>query len=112
MKNMHVLLIPYPAQGHVTSLMEAAQCLTSNGLKVTFVNTVGDLGKMTKAIFQHMPSNDINKNNEEKITCVIADYSMGWVLRVAQKMGIRLAIFSPTLAKNFGLDNEYPKPHR
>ncbi|KAK9054033.1 hypothetical protein SSX86_025109 [Deinandra increscens subsp. villosa] len=39
MKNIHVLLIPYPAQGHVTSLMEAARCFTSNGLKVTFVNT-------------------------------------------------------------------------
>ncbi|KAD6795974.1 hypothetical protein E3N88_06870 [Mikania micrantha] len=39
MKKTHVLLIPYPAQGHVTPLMEAAQCLTSNGLKVTFVNT-------------------------------------------------------------------------
>ncbi|KAJ0620342.1 putative 7-deoxyloganetin glucosyltransferase [Helianthus annuus] len=39
MKNIHVLVIPYPAQGHVIPLMEAARCLTSNGLKVTFVNT-------------------------------------------------------------------------
>ncbi|KAL8199408.1 hypothetical protein R6Q57_012976 [Mikania cordata] len=139
MKYAHVLLIPYPAQGHVTSLMEAARCLTRNGLKVTFVNTEfthkrvmsacsdidglsdmmrivsipdgmepcddrSDLGKLTKTVFQHMPTkleeliNDINKNNEEKITCIIADYGMGWVSRVAQKMGIRLAIFSPTSA--------------
>ncbi|KAL8260904.1 hypothetical protein R6Q59_024953 [Mikania micrantha] len=38
--------------------------------------------------------NDINKNNEEKITCIIADSGMGWVLRVSQKIGIRLEIFS------------------
>ncbi|KAL8199407.1 hypothetical protein R6Q57_012975 [Mikania cordata] len=59
---------------------------------------------MTKAIFRHMPTkleeliNDINKNNEEKITCIIADSGMGWVLRVAQNIGIRLAIFSPAPA--------------
>ncbi|KAL8234044.1 hypothetical protein R6Q59_020144 [Mikania micrantha] len=139
MKYAHVLLIPYPAQGHVTPLMEAARCLTLNGLKVTFVNTEfthkrvmsacseidglsdimqivsipdgiescddrSDLGKLTKAVFEHMPTkleeliNDINKNNEEKIACIIADYGMGWVSRVAQKIGIRLAMFSPTSA--------------
>ncbi|KAD6795971.1 hypothetical protein E3N88_06867 [Mikania micrantha] len=139
MKYAHVLLIPYPAQGHVTPLMDAARCLTRNGLKVTFVNTEfthkrvmsacseidglsdimqivsipdgiescddrSDLGKLTKAVFEHMPTkleeliNDINKNNEEKIACIIADYGMGWVSRVAQKIGIRLAMFSPTSA--------------
>nr|GEX33707.1 chrysanthemyl diphosphate synthase [Tanacetum cinerariifolium] len=39
MNNIHVLMIPYPAQGHVIPLMELARCFTSNGLKVTFVNT-------------------------------------------------------------------------
>ncbi|KAD6795966.1 hypothetical protein E3N88_06862 [Mikania micrantha] len=120
MENAHVLVKPYPAQGHVMPLIEVARCLTSNGLKVTFVNTEfthkrvvstyldidgpsnlmqmvsipngmepcddrSDLGKMTKAVFQHMPTkleeliNDINKNNKEKIACIIADSGMGWV---------------------------------
>ncbi|KAL8199412.1 hypothetical protein R6Q57_012980 [Mikania cordata] len=138
MKNTHVLVIPYPAQGHVTSLMEASRSFTSNGLKVTFVNTEfthkrvvsacseidglsdlmqmvsipdglepcddrSDLGKLTKTMFQLMPIkleeliNEINKK-DNKISCIIADSFMGWVVRVARKMGIRLAIFSPTSA--------------
>ncbi|XP_076896722.1 UDP-glycosyltransferase 83A1-like [Bidens hawaiensis] len=137
MKNIHVLAIPYPAQGHVIPLMEAARCFTSNGLKVTFVNTEfthkrvlsacpdingssdlmqmvsiadgmepgddrNDLGKLTKTMFQLMPTkleeliNDINKNDDEKITCIVADCYMGWISRVAQKMGIRLAVFCPS----------------
>ncbi|KAI7728881.1 hypothetical protein M8C21_001975 [Ambrosia artemisiifolia] len=139
MKNIHVLLIPYPAQGHVIPLMEAARCFTSHGLKVTFVNTEfthkrlmgacfeidcpsdlmqmvsvpdgmepcddrNDIGKLTKTMFQLMPTkleeiiNDINKKNDEKITCIIADCYMGWVVRVARKMGIRLAVFCPSSA--------------
>ncbi|KAM0039850.1 putative 7-deoxyloganetin glucosyltransferase [Helianthus debilis subsp. tardiflorus] len=139
MKNIRILAIPYPLQGHVMPLMEATRCFTSNGLKVTFVNTEfihkklmsacleidcpsdlmqlvsipdgmepcddrNDHGKLTKAMFQLMPTkleeliNDINKNDDEKITCIVADYCMGWVLRVARKMGIRLALFCPSSA--------------
>ncbi|KAF3444850.1 hypothetical protein FNV43_RR14543 [Rhamnella rubrinervis] len=39
MGNPHVLVIPYPAQGHVIPLMELSQCLVQHGLKITFVNT-------------------------------------------------------------------------
>ncbi|KAL6961198.1 hypothetical protein U1Q18_038963 [Sarracenia purpurea var. burkii] len=39
MGNPHVLVIPYPAQGHVIPLLELAQCLVKHGFKVTFVNT-------------------------------------------------------------------------
>ncbi|KAG6398383.1 hypothetical protein SASPL_139841 [Salvia splendens] len=35
----HVLAMPYPAQGHVIPLMELAQWLAHNGIRVTFVNT-------------------------------------------------------------------------
>ncbi|KAI3777000.1 hypothetical protein L1987_46793 [Smallanthus sonchifolius] len=139
MKNIHVLAIPYPAQGHVIPLMEASRCFTNSGLMVTFVNTEfihkrvmsagsemdcprdlmrmvsipdgmepcddrSDIGKLTKTMFQLMPTkleeliNDINKDDEDKITCIVADYYMGWVVRVARKMGIRLASFCPSSA--------------
>ncbi|MFS7948033.1 putative limonoid glucosyltransferase [Helianthus anomalus] len=55
-----------------------------------------DIGKLKKAMFQLMPAklveliNDINKNDDEKITCIVANYCMGWVLRVAWKMGVPL----------------------
>ncbi|XP_076936350.1 UDP-glycosyltransferase 83A1-like [Bidens hawaiensis] len=53
-------------------------------------------GKFIKTLFQLMPTkleeliNDINKKGDEKITCIIADYFMGWVSRVAQNMGVPL----------------------
>ncbi|XP_076956272.1 UDP-glycosyltransferase 83A1-like [Bidens hawaiensis] len=139
MTNTHVLVIPYPAQGHVIPLMEVSRSFIRNGLKVTFVNTEfihkrvtsawsdidvpndlmnmvtisdglgpcdnrDDIGLLTKAMFELMPAkleeliNDINKNNEDKFTCIVADFCMGWVGKVARKMGIRLAIFTPCSA--------------
>ncbi|RLN18931.1 hypothetical protein C2845_PM02G05730 [Panicum miliaceum] len=34
-----VLVLPYPAQGHVIPMMELSRCLVEHGVKVTFVNT-------------------------------------------------------------------------
>ncbi|KAL2455733.1 UDP-glycosyltransferase 83A1 [Abeliophyllum distichum] len=39
MRKPHVLLIPFPGQGHVIPLMELALNLAKHGFKVTFVNT-------------------------------------------------------------------------
>ncbi|CAH1413201.1 unnamed protein product [Lactuca virosa] len=39
MAKPHVVVIPYPAQGHVIPIMELAQRLVKQGIKVTFVNT-------------------------------------------------------------------------
>ena len=39
MARPHVLVIPYPAQGHVIPTLELAQRLVKQGIKVTFVNT-------------------------------------------------------------------------
>ncbi|KAG8652406.1 hypothetical protein MANES_06G086400v8 [Manihot esculenta] len=35
----HVIVVPYPAQGHVAPLMKLAYNLADHGIKVTFVNT-------------------------------------------------------------------------
>ncbi|MQL73301.1 hypothetical protein Taro_005659 [Colocasia esculenta] len=35
----HAVVVPYPAQGHVISLMELSHCLVDSGFRVTFVNT-------------------------------------------------------------------------
>ncbi|GJY75277.1 hypothetical protein Tco_0480393 [Tanacetum coccineum] len=39
MATPHVLVVPYPAQGHVIPTMELAQRLVKRGIKVTFINT-------------------------------------------------------------------------
>ncbi|XP_047312874.1 UDP-glycosyltransferase 83A1-like [Impatiens glandulifera] len=35
----HLLLFPYPSQGHIMPLMELAQTLATHGLNITFLNT-------------------------------------------------------------------------
>ncbi|CAN6286777.1 unnamed protein product [Urochloa humidicola] len=39
MAKNHVLMLPFPAQGHVTPLMELSHRLVDHGFEVTFVNT-------------------------------------------------------------------------
>lgn len=46
----HVVAIPYPAQGHVIPMMEIAQSLANNGVKVTFVNTEFNHERVMKAL--------------------------------------------------------------
>ncbi|KAJ9540650.1 hypothetical protein OSB04_027156 [Centaurea solstitialis] len=139
MEKAHVIVIPYPAQGHVIPLMELAQRLVEQGIKVTFINTevtdklvtstwsekddFGDLmqmvslpdgmepwedrndpAKLVEAIFRSMPAKleelikTINKEDDCKVTCVIADNCMGWAIQVAEKLGIRRASFCPASA--------------
>ncbi|XP_071701631.1 UDP-glycosyltransferase 83A1-like [Rutidosis leptorrhynchoides] len=132
----HVLVIPYPAQGHVIPTMELAQCLVKQGVKVTFVNTEvnhklvtstwfekdvfgdlmqmvcipdglelwedrADLFKLTSSILKTMPSKletlieTINKEDSNKVTCIIADACMGWAIKIAKKMDIKRSAFWP-----------------
>ncbi|KAK6255928.1 UDP-glucuronosyl/UDP-glucosyltransferase - like 10 [Theobroma cacao] len=39
MGNLHILAIPYPAQGHVIPLMELSHSLAKHGFQITFVNS-------------------------------------------------------------------------
>ncbi|KAK7273331.1 hypothetical protein RIF29_14380 [Crotalaria pallida] len=141
MSKIHILVVPYPAQGHVIPFMELSHELIKHGIKVTFVNTdfthnqimnavgkkhavVGnndiqlvsipdgledgedrnDLGKLTEAIPEVMPKRlemlieEINKFDNDKISCIVADGNMGWALEVAKKMGIRPVLFWPASA--------------
>ncbi|KAJ4849687.1 hypothetical protein Tsubulata_037958 [Turnera subulata] len=64
-----------------------------------------DLGKLCNSIRQAMPPNleelinRINMSEEEgMVTCVVADFNFGWALKVAEKMKVRGAAFSPVSA--------------
>lgn len=53
MEKPHVLVIPFPAQGHVMPIMELAQRLVKKGVKVTFVNTEVNHKLMTENWLDH-----------------------------------------------------------
>ena len=60
-----------------------------------------DLCKLTKSILKTMPEKlevlieTINKEDINKVTCIVADGCMGWAIRVAKRMGISRAVFWP-----------------
>ena len=133
----HVLVIPYPLQGHVLPLMEFARHLAKEGIKVTFVNTEAihkvltsnlveqdgdkdllhmvsipdglepqddrkDYIKVLDSIQETMPSKleelveKINREDINKVTCIVSDISVGWVLRTGKKIGLkRVAYCTP-----------------
>nr|XP_010923602.3 UDP-glycosyltransferase 83A1-like [Elaeis guineensis] len=73
-----------------------------------------DIQKLTEGIGGVMPGHleELIKQNTSKgdrVTCVIADRSMGWALQVAQKMGIRSAAFWPASAAVLALFLSIPK---
>ena len=45
----HVLLIPYPAQGHVNPFLKLAKALHARGFHVTFVHTEYNHGRLLRA---------------------------------------------------------------
>lgn len=148
MINLHILVTPYPAQGHIIPLMKLSQQLVQHGSRITFVNTqynherilnalvmkedaedhiclvsVPDSltdedrtkpGKLSEAILRVMTGKveeliqHIN-GLESKITCVLADQSIGWALEIAEKHGIKHAAFCPAAAAMLVLGFCIPK---
>ncbi|KAJ0830487.1 putative UDP-glucuronosyl/UDP-glucosyltransferase [Helianthus annuus] len=74
-----------------------------------------DLGKLLGSIRKSMPSKleqlieTINKQDDNKVTCLIADFWMAWALQVANKMGIGRAIFCPASAATLATMMSIPK---
>ncbi|XVF60667.1 hypothetical protein PTKIN_Ptkin08bG0066700 [Pterospermum kingtungense] len=129
MGNPHIVVIPYPAQGHVIPHMELSQNLAKQGFKISFVNTEfshkrivdaygkkvdenglihlvslpdgledwedrNQFGKLAELLRQIMRRElkefmeKVNRSEDNKITCVVADLNMGFVLEVAAELGI------------------------
>ncbi|XVE56836.1 hypothetical protein DITRI_Ditri04bG0042600 [Diplodiscus trichospermus] len=150
-RQRHVLVIPFPAQGHVAPLMKLSLQIAAHGVKVTFVNTEAvheklmvclpekvekqqslvrfvsipdgvdedgrkDGAKITETMHRVMPGYleelraEINESNvNEKITCVIADTSVGWALQVAKKVGIEAVAIWPAGAACLALAVHVPQ---
>ncbi|KAM0055433.1 putative UDP-glucuronosyl/UDP-glucosyltransferase [Helianthus debilis subsp. tardiflorus] len=74
-----------------------------------------DLGKLLGSCQKSIPSKleqlieTINKQNDNKVTCLIADFWMASALQVAKKMGIGRAIFCPASAATLATMMSIPK---
>ncbi|XP_029124779.1 UDP-glycosyltransferase 83A1 isoform X1 [Cajanus cajan] len=147
-----VLVLPYPAQGHVNPMIILSQKLVENGCKVIFVNTEinhkrvvssmveqqhsldesqiklvsipdglgpdddrNNLGKLCDAMLSTLHATleklieDIHLKGDNRISFIVADLCMAWVLDVGGKFGIKGAIFWPASAAVFALICNIPK---
>ena len=74
-----------------------------------------DIAKLTQAMFRVMPGEleqlvrDINRADDDKITCIIADETMGWALEFADRFKIKRAAFWPASAALLALKLSIPK---
>lgn len=148
-RRAHVLMIPFPSQGHVKPLMKLAYRISDHGIRVTFIiphsihekvadallpdeedaqrrillvpipdglGPEDDMRDLPDRIVTVMPGhlkNFIGKfnssNDEDKITCVIADTTVGWALEVAQKIGIERVGFCPFGPGSLALVSQIPR---
>ncbi|KAL4582003.1 hypothetical protein LXL04_006540 [Taraxacum kok-saghyz] len=60
-----------------------------------------DLGKLTDSMFRVMPVKleelieQLNENDGEKVTCIVADTCMGWAFGVGEKLKVKKVAFWP-----------------
>ncbi|KAK4855943.1 hypothetical protein QYF36_012545 [Acer negundo] len=146
MGNPHVLVIPFPAHGHITPLLELSQQLVlDHGIKVTFVITEDnrqrvmhslatsdgienqihlvsipdDAPKSQETLFEeHAFSSlrgkvkqlieQINASDSDKITCIVADFLLGWGMQMAAEKGVKGVVFSGNMAAGLVLISKIP----
>ncbi|KAL5544586.1 hypothetical protein UlMin_008370 [Ulmus minor] len=149
-RRSHVLVIGYPAQGHVGPLIKLSQQIADQGIKVTFISeeciydlllatfseknqqNLMEIVSISDGVFEQengykdtrnikesmstvMPRNfeklikKMNGREDEKITCVIADATTAWALEIAEKMGIKTAMFWPSSVRGFVLGHQIQK---
>ncbi|XP_010936390.1 UDP-glycosyltransferase 83A1 [Elaeis guineensis] len=74
-----------------------------------------DLGRVNDGFLKNMPIcleeliRRSNESEDDRITCMIIDVSMGWALEIAKKMGLRAAAFWPASAGILATTLSIPK---
>nr|GMC99351.1 UDP-glycosyltransferase 83A1-like [Ipomoea batatas] len=74
-----------------------------------------DLKKLTEAQFEVVPGklealiHNINESDENRISCLIADESLGWALDLAKKLGLQRVAFWPAAAASLSMMFNVPK---
>lgn len=131
MENPHVLVVPFPAYGHITPLLELSQTLQlQHALKITLVlpqKLISSLPTTDKIrlvsilddenthieefAFKIMPKK-VEKLIVEEINgfdCVIVDFLLGWGVHVAAECTkMKRAVFSGNMAAGLVLISKIP----
>nr|GLL26565.1 UDP-glycosyltransferase 83A1-like [Ipomoea trifida] len=74
-----------------------------------------DLKKLTEALFEVVPGklealiHNINESDENRISCLIADETLGWALDLAKKLGLQRVAFWPAAAASLSMMFNVPK---
>ncbi|KAK8537614.1 hypothetical protein V6N13_096572 [Hibiscus sabdariffa] len=149
----HVLVVSFPAQGHISPLMKLSIQIAAHGLKVTFVTTEVEHAKFMESLPENFEEQssitlvsipdgvdedarydvvrtleaietirrvvptyladwiaETNRSDvDEKISCVIADISVGGALEVAKKMGLEAVAVWPAGAPCLALATHVPR---
>ncbi|XP_065878483.1 UDP-glycosyltransferase 83A1-like [Euphorbia lathyris] len=125
----HLVVIPYPAQGHVAPLLKLSHNLVNHGINVTFVNihsqhspilsqnlyqqipllTLVSISEGSQSHLQDLIQNINDSNKDAQITHVIADVSLGWALKTAYQMGLNPVAFVPYGLANLAFILHIPK---
>ncbi|VAI36901.1 unnamed protein product [Triticum turgidum subsp. durum] len=115
-----VMVLPFPAQGHVIPLMELSRKLVEHGLEIDFVNTEFNHGRVLQALAEdgaipggvHMlsiPDGLGPADDHTDIGALVKGLSMSWALELATTVGVRVALFSTYSAAVFALRMNLPK---
>uniref|UniRef100_A0A2N9HHK6 Uncharacterized protein n=1 Tax=Fagus sylvatica TaxID=28930 RepID=A0A2N9HHK6_FAGSY len=99
-KQPHVLVISFPAQGHVAPLMKLSHLIVDHRINVIFVTSEFIHAKVTATMpvknkashFKDLIEKINQSNDDEQISCTLLMQPFGWALEeVAEKMGIKRA---------------------
>ncbi|RVW31499.1 7-deoxyloganetin glucosyltransferase [Vitis vinifera] len=111
----HVVLIPYPAQGHVNPMLKLAKLLHNKGFFVSFVNTDDADATQDIPLSVFPPPRNclapfcalITKLNDPSyspgppVSCIVSDGVMSFTLDAAEKFGVPEVVFWTTSACGF-----------
>ncbi|RLN27705.1 UDP-glycosyltransferase 83A1-like [Panicum miliaceum] len=126
----HVMVLPFPAQGHVTLLMELSHHLVDRGFQVTFVTTEpihalllaslsaaddGEAAQLDGIRLVSVPDRLADGNDrrdlrkfldgvswDTKVKWLVSDVNMGMCLEPTRKLGVRVATVFPASAACLG----------
>ncbi|THF96695.1 hypothetical protein TEA_002398 [Camellia sinensis var. sinensis] len=100
----HVLVLPYPAQGHINLMLQFSKCLVARGVKATLANSVYIFKSMHKDPISTIDTNTLIEKLDglgRPVDALICDAFLPRALDVTKEFGIHgVVFFTQTCAIN------------